>query len=328
MKDGDDPIQLLLAEQKQTLADFGVNFDNYFSEKSLHDSGAVKEAIETFKKLDATYEQDGATFFASTRFGDDKDRALVKADGDFTYFAADIAYHKNKVDRGFAELVNVLGADHHGYIARIRAAVKVLDPKVEMNVIIGQLVNLFRDGQPVRMSKRTGDMIELREVMDEIGIDAARYYLVMRKTDSHLDFDLMKAKEQSDDNPVFYVQYATARIAGILRNAAEHGATDGVTSESDGAPLDAVDCEDARDVALELAKFPETLVAIANDLEPHRIPAYLENLATVFHRYYHHNRVLGEDKAVTARRLRLIHAVRNALKTGLELIGVSAPERM
>lgn len=324
MKDGDDPAKILLAEQQKTLSAFRVGFDNYFSETSLHESGAVKDTIEMFAAKGATYEQDGATFLATTRYGDDKDRALVKADGDYTYFAADIAYHRNKVERGFAELVNVLGADHHGYVARITAAVKLMDPDVEMRVIIGQLVNLFRDGEPVRMSKRTGDMIELQEVMDEIGIDAARYYLVMRKTDSHLDFDLTQAKEQSDDNPVFYVQYATARIAGILRNAAEQG----ITAEADGAVDCPVDCGDARDVALELAKFPETLVAIASDLEPHRIPAYLENLSTVFHRYYHHNRVLGEDAAVTARRLRLIHAVRNVLKTGLGLIGVSAPERM
>lgn len=322
MSKNDDPVQLLLADQQKTLDKFRVDFDNYFSELSLRDSGYVDETIAFLKANGYTYEQDGALWFRTTDYGDDKDRVLVKSDGKYTYFAVDISYHRKKIARGYPELINVLGADHHGYVGRMNAAISIFGDNASLQIIIGQLVNLFRDGEPVRMSKRTGDMISLDEVIDEIGVDASRYFLVMRKTSTHLDFDLAEAKKQSDDNPVFYIQYASARIGGILRNAEEQGAT----YDSNAAGVN--DSPEARDVILELIKFPETVADIAEALEPHRVPQYLDGLAGAFHRFYHHHRVLGEAPEVTARRLAIVKAMQNVIRSGLGLIGVDAPERM
>ena len=319
-----DPAEILLAEQKQTLSRFRVEFDNYFSEKSLHSSNAVIESIEELKKRGVAYEQDGALWFRTTDYGDDKDRVLIKADGEYTYFCVDIAYHLNKVRRNYNELITVLGADHHGYIKRLEAAVQVFSESTKLRVLIGQLVNLFRNGEPVRMSKRTGDMIMLDEVVDEIGVDATRYYMVMRKNDTHLDFDLEIAKKQSEDNPVFYVQYAHARISGILRNAAEQVGWKG--SAIDTGTI--AECKEGRELAIELIRFPEAVIDAAEALEPHRMPQYLEGLAAVFHRFYNANRVISDNAETTKRRLILTEAMGKTLRTGLGLLGVSAPERM
>jgi arginyl-tRNA synthetase len=318
-----DPVELLLETQKKTLLSFGVDFDRYFSEKELHQGGKVKDTLEFLKKSGYGYEKEGAFWFKSTEFGDDKDRVLVKSDGEMTYFAVDIAYHRNKISRNFNELITVLGADHHGYVKRMEAAVKVLcrevDKNINLSMVIGQLVNLFRDGEPVRMSKRTGDMISLDEVIEEIGVDAGRYFLVMRKADTPLDFDMGLAKKKSDENPVFYVQYAHARISGILRN---------YSGEIKKNLLEIVDSPESRDLAVELVKFPEAVEEAAASLEPHRIPIYLENLANLFHRFYHQNRVISEDREATEKRILLIQAARNIIRKGLFLIGVDSPEKM
>ncbi len=323
-----DPVQNLLAMQKETLNRFRVDFDMYFSEKSLHQSDFVNDTIAFIKDKGLSYEQEGALWFRTTDFGDDKDRVLIKADGAYTYFAVDIAYHRNKIERRYGELINVFGADHHGYIQRLNAAVKAFSHEVILNIIIGQLVNLFREGEPVRMSKRTGDMISLDEVIDEIGVDAARYFLVMRKTDSKLDFDLAVAKEKSESNPVFYVQYAYARIQSILRKAQEEGLdTEAIParllSEEESEPASA-----AWELVKKLISFTELLVDMATQLEPHRMPQYLEDLAGGFHRFYSQYRVITEDKEATSRRLGLVKATGIVLGLGLDLIGVEAPERM
>lgn len=321
-----DPVSNILAMIQKTLGDFRVEFDNYFSEKSLHKSNYVADTLDFLKQSGVTYEKDGALWFKTTDYGDDKDRVLIKEDGAYTYFAVDIAYHRNKILRNFNELINVFGADHHGYVNRLLSAVKVFAEKekkdVVLKIIIGQLVNIFRNGIAVRMSKRTGDMISLSEVIEEIGVDAARYFLVMRKADTSFDFDLDIAKKQSDDNPVFYIQYAYARISGLLRKAKEQGA------EMDTTQTGFIDSPESHELALELIKFPEILAEIGVSLEPHRVPLYLEGLAAAFHRFYHNNRVVSDDKDLSARRLVIVQAVKNVIFTGLALIGVNAPERM
>jgi arginyl-tRNA synthetase len=318
-----NPVENILNIQKKTLSDFRVNFNNFFSEKHLHESGAVKETLEFLKKTGHCYENEGALWFKTTEFGDDKDRVLIKSDGEYTYFAVDIAYHKNKIERGFNTIVNILGADHHGYVNRLTAAVKIFSKElkrdVDFKIIIGQLVSLYRNGEPVRMSKRTGDMITLQEIIDEIGIDASRYFLVMRKADTPLEFDIEIAKKQSDENPVFYVQYAHARIAGILRNLGRQ-----INPVFGGI----IENEDARTLAVNIIRFPEICIDSAVSYEPHRITQYLENLASSFHKFYNSCRIITEDESVTSKRLALVYATKKVLATGLKLIGVSAPEKM
>ncbi|MCX7821550.1 MAG: arginine--tRNA ligase [Brevinematales bacterium] len=317
-----DPVQNLLEMQKKTLAKFRVNFDNYFSELTLHSNGEVKKTIEFLKKSGHCYELDGALWFKTTEFGDDKDRVLIKSDGEYTYFAVDIAYHKNKIERGFNTIINILGADHHGYVGRITAAIKIfakeMNKEIESKILIGQLVSLFRNGEPVRMSKRTGEMITLEEVIDEIGSDASRYFLVMRKADTPLDFDIELAKKQTEENPVFYVQYAHARISGVLRNIHNKQiVTDSI-----------IDSPEARDIAIRIIRYPEICLDAAINMEPHRITQYLEDLSAAFHRFYNQHRIITEDENTTSRRLSIILAVKNILKNGLKIIGVEAPEKM
>ncbi|MEJ5283447.1 MAG: arginine--tRNA ligase [Brevinematales bacterium] len=317
-----DPVLNLLEMQKKTLSKFRVKFDNYFSELTLHKNGEVEKTIEFLKKSGHCYELDGALWFKTTEFGDDKDRVLIKSDGEYTYFAVDIAYHKNKIERDFNTIINILGADHHGYVGRITAAIKIfakeMNKNIESKILIGQLVSLFRNGEPVRMSKRTGEMITLEEVIDEIGSDAARYFLVMRKADTPLDFDIELAKKQTEENPVFYVQYAHARISGVLRNIEK---PDFITNSI-------IDNPEARDIAIRIARYPEVCLDSAINMEPHRITQYLEDLSSAFHRFYNQHRIITEDKMLTSKRLAIILAVRNVLKNGLKLIGVEAPEKM
>jgi len=249
------------------LALFDVHFDNWFSEKSLHDSGYVDDTFNLLKEKGLIYEKDGAWWFKSTLFGDDKDRVVKRSNGEYTYFGVDIAYHRNKIERGFDRLINIWGADHHGYVKRLESAISSINTDVKFEVVIGQMVSLYRNGEPVRMSKRTGDIITLREVLDEVGKDVLRYYLVSKKVDTHIDFDIEEAKKQSEDNPVYYLQYAHARISGILRNS------QGIP-EIEGSK-DIIDTPESEEIARKLAKFPEEIVDITLSLEPQRMTTYL-----------------------------------------------------
>jgi arginyl-tRNA synthetase len=319
----------LLERQKQILEKLGTRFEQYFSETTLHEAGAVNQAIAGLKTTGHLYEKDGAWWLNSTQFGDDKDRVVVRENGVPTYLAADVAYHKDKLDRGYTRLINIWGADHHGYVPRMKAAIQALGggPNT-LQAIIGQMVNLYRDGEPVRMSKRSGELVTLEDVVEEVGADAARYFLLMRSTDTTLDFDLGLAKRESADNPVFYVQYAHARICSILRLAKEQGfpVLPAALSASD---LGLLVENDERALLLKLASYPDEVAAAALALEPFRMARFAQELATGFHQFYTNCRVLGVEKELTLARLALIVAARTVLGNVLEdILGVSAPERM
>jgi arginyl-tRNA synthetase len=313
---------ILLAEIKDDLARFGVAFDRFVSERDLHARGVLQEALATLPS-DLLYRDDGALFYRTTRFGDEKDRAVLRGTGEPTYFGGDVAHYHETVQRGFARLVNVLGADHHGYVARLRALVAGLGFAPELvHVLLVQLVNLTRGGEPVRMGKRAGEFVTLREVLDEVGPDAARFFFLLRKADSQLDFDLELAKQQSTDNPVFYVQYAHARIASVFRQAEESGVRP--VADPDVSPLGEPEVE----VLRVLGTWPDVLAAAARELEPHRVVFFLMDLAAAFHRYYNKHRVLTDDASLTQARLALLRAVRDVLRGALRIAGVQAPDRM
>lgn len=314
--------RVLLEAIKSDLDRFGVRFDHFVSERALHESGALGRALARIPP-GLLYEDDGATFFRTTDFGDEKDRALRRGTGAPTYFGGDVAHFAATLDRGFDQLVNVLGADHHGYVARLRAVVGALghDPN-SLRVLLVQMVNLTRGGEPVRMGKRAGEFVTLREVLDEVGSDAARFFFLLRKADSQLDFDLELAKKQSSDNPVFYAQYAHARIASVLRQAEAAGVV--LQDRPDLGPLGEAEVEPLK----VLGTFPDVTELAARTLEPHRIAFYALELAGAFHRYYNQHRILTEDAALTQARLALVRCLQQALRTALGLAGVSAPERM
>ncbi|MDW8051174.1 MAG: arginine--tRNA ligase [Armatimonadota bacterium] len=318
--------QQMLAEHERDLAEFGVRFDRWFSEQSLYDSGKVQETLNLLRERGYVYEHEGALWFRSTAFGDEKDRVLVRANGLPTYLAADIAYHRDKYERGYDLLINLWGADHHGYVARMRAAVAALgyDPD-RLHILIYQLVNLFRGTEPVRMSKRAGEFITLREVMDEIGTDALRFFYLLRSHDSTLDIDIELAKEQSEKNPVFYVQYAHARICSIERTAAERG-----VPMPDVATTDLSVLTHPAELALvkRLADLPDEIALAARHNAPHRLTTYALDVARAFHSFYTECRVLGAEPALQDARLLLVRATRLTLARTLGLLGVSAPERM
>lgn len=323
----------VLEHLKRVLADMGVHFDVWFSERTLHAAGAVEGAIARLRESGHVYEQDDAVWFASTAFGDDKDRVLRKSDGEYTYFAADIAYHADKYDRGFDLVIDIWGADHHGYVKRMEAAVAALGHPGKLEVIIGQMVNLLRGGELVRMSKRTGEMVTFEDLLDEVGADAARYFFLRRSTDQSLDFDIALAKEQSADNPVYYVQYAHARICSILRKAAgDEAATDmdalarALAPESTDLSMLTEDAELA--LLRHLGELPEVVEAAAAARAPHKITRYAEDLASSFHQFYTVCRVVTDDTALTAARLAVVDATRIVLEIALGLVGVSAPQRM
>jgi arginyl-tRNA synthetase len=273
-----------------------------------------------------SYEQDGALWLRTTDYGDDKDRVLIKSDGSPTYFASDVAYHMEKFDRGFNRVIDVWGADHHGYVPRMKAVVAGLGhPPEALEVLLIQMVNLLRDGQPYTMGKRSGNFITLREVVEEVGRDACRFYFLMRRSDSQLDFDLELAKRQSSDNPVYYVQYAHARVCSINRNAAEQGVH---LQESGRVDLSGLALAEELALAKQLARYPDAVVVAAQNCEPHRIVYYLQDLAAQFHSYYNRQRVLVEDAITTQARLYLLNGVRIVLANALNLLGVDAPERM
>jgi arginyl-tRNA synthetase len=321
-------VELMFGEIKRSLHDFGVDFDVFFHENDLHESGAVDHAIERLRKLGHIYEKDGATWLRTTAFGDDKDRVVIKSDGNAAYIAGDLAYYLNKRERGFDQVIIMLGADHHGYIGRMMAMCACFGdtPHENLEILIGQLVNLVKDGQPVRMSKRAGTVLTLEDLVDAVGVDAARYALTRSSADSTLDIDLDLLTSRTNDNPVFYVQYAHARIASVLRNAAELGITLG---ELDPALLSH---QREGDLLGALGEFPRVVASAAELREPHRVARYLEELAGVYHRFYDVCRVLpmGDEPATDLNRARLwlCEATRVVLENGLELLGVSAPERM
>ncbi|MEW6624627.1 MAG: arginine--tRNA ligase [Bacillota bacterium] len=315
-----------LGHIREVLAHFGVNYDVWFSEQSLHDSGMIEKVIEELKEKGYIYEKEGALWFESTRFGDEKDEVLVRSNGIPTYFAADIAYHKNKFARGFEWVINIWGADHHGHVNRMKGSMEALGYNPDqLHVIIMQLVRLFRSGEIVRMSKRTGRYITLQELVEEVGKDAARYFFVMRSADSHLDFDLDLAKSQSQENPVYYVQYAHARICSILRQAEENGISMVPVEKLDLSLLkEEVEIELTR----KIADLPGLIVGAAMALEPHRLPKYAHELAGSFHSFYTQCRVLNPDRDLEQARLALVNAVRICLRNVLTIIGIAAPERM
>lgn len=316
----------MIAQQRADLEEFGVPFDRWFSERSLHDSGVVQETVKLLTERGYTYEQEGAVWLRSTAFGDDKDRALVRSSGQPTYIAADAAYHADKFKRGWNKLINVWGADHHGYVVRTKAAIAALGyPADALDVIIYQTVRLFSGGELVMMSKRAGDVISLSELMREVGRDAARYFLLMRSHDSPLDFDLELARSQSDENPVYYVQYAHARIHAILRKAEEDGWR--VPRAAD-AHLERITEEAEIDLIKKLASWPEEVQTAAFEHEPHRLAPFAVDMARLFHKFYTDCRVLGDDRELSEARLTLVNATRIVLANLLNTMGVSAPERM
>ncbi|HHX95269.1 MAG TPA: arginine--tRNA ligase [Clostridia bacterium] len=313
-------------EIKGTLKDFGVEYDVWFSERTLHEDGSIEETLKELQEKGYIYEKEGALWFKSTLFGDSKDEVLVRANGMPTYFAADIAYHKNKFQRGFDWVINVWGADHHGHVPRMKGAIEALGYKREqLDVVIMQLVRLFSGGETLRMSKRTGQYITLRELMDEVGKDAARFFFVMRAADSHLDFDLDLAKSQSSENPVYYVQYAHARICSILRQAVAQNVP---VVRAFKVNFYCLDHPAEYDLMRKIADLPGVVKAAAETLEPHRLTHYAMELAQQFHKFYTECRVLGEDAEKQSARIVLVNVTRIVLRNVLDLIGVEAPERM
>ena len=321
-------LREMLEQQRADLRAFGVEYDEWFSEQQLHDSGAVRDAVELLKKRGWAYEAEGAIWLRSTALGDEKDRVLVRGTGAPTYLAADAAYHRNKFDRGFDKVIDIWGPDHHGYVARTKAVVAALgiDPD-RLEILIHQIVRLFKAGEMVRMSKRAGDIIPLSDLVEEVGRDAARYFFLMRKADSHLDFDIDLAKKESQDNPVYYVQYAHARVCSILRKAEAEGVALPNAATVDLAPLGH---ESERELIRRLADLPEEVSLAAETYQPHRLALYAQDLATAFHAFYDTCRVLGEGVSpeLTAARLALVGAARIVLSNTLGILGVSAPERM
>ena len=321
----DYALQEKLRYIKSTMNDFGIHYDVWFSEKKLHEAGKIEEIINYLQVHDYIYEHEGARWFKTTLFGDEKDEVLVRANGLPTYFAADIAYHKDKFERGFDWVINVWGADHHGHVARMKGAMQAIgyDPN-RLDIVLMQLVRLYRGGQIVRMSKRTGTTVSLDELIEEVGKDAARFFFVMRSPESHLDFDMELAKQQSQENPVYYVQYAHARIMSIFRQARVAGVEIPQPEQVDYTRLG----EEELQIVRKIADFPEEIAIAARNLAPHRIARYVLDLAGLFHSFYNHQRVLNEDKALQDARLILMESVRITLKNALDILGVSAPEQM
>lgn len=309
---------------KKDLTEFNVHFDNWFSETSLYENKKIDKALEQMRQRGYIFEEDGATWLRTTEFGDDKDRVLIKKDGSYTYFLPDIAYHYDKIERGYDTLINLFGADHHGYINRLKASLETfgVDSK-RLEIQVMQMVRLLQDGQEVKMSKRTGNAITLRDIMDEVGIDAARYFLTMRSPDSHFDFDMELAKSESSDNPVYYAQYAHARICSMLRQAKEAGIT-----PSRDANYALITNEKAFELLKRVADFESVIEQAAEHRAPHRITNYIQDLAAHFHKFYNAEKVLTDDIEKSRAYVAMIEAVRITLQNALTLVGVSSPEKM
>ncbi len=321
-------VAYLRREQDQDLEAFDVRFDVYYLESSLYADGRVAEVVKRLMDNGHTYEQDGALWLRTTAFGDDKDRVMRKADGSYTYFVPDIAYHLTKWERGFIRVINEQGADHHSTITRVRAGLQALDlgiPQGWPEYVLHQMVTVMRGGEEVKISKRAGSYVTLRDLIDEVGRDATRFFFVMRKPDSQLVFDIDLAKQQTLDNPVYYVQYAHARICSIFENAREKGL---VPANLASVPLDRLETTEEMLLIKALASFPEVVEGSALNFEPHRITNYLQELAGLFHSFYNKNRVVTEEPALTAARLFLLKCVAQTVRNGLAMLGIAAPERM
>lgn len=315
-----------LAALKEDLEAFNVHFDVWFSEQSLHDADAIKKACDLLTERGYLYEKDGALWLKATEHGDDKDRVVIRDNGIPTYFAADIAYHQNKFARGFEKIINLWGADHHGYIARMKAAVGALGYKPEqLEVLILQMVSLYRNGELVKMSKRTGQSVTLNELIEEVGTDAARFFFVMRSIDSQLDFDLTLAAEKSNENPVYYIQYAHARICSIMRQLEEAGIK---AVDSEKLKLNALTEASELELIKKLGEYPELIASAAKERAVHRVAHYVHDLAGLFHSFYNQCRILGVDSDVQQARIALVKAVGHVIRHALGILGVSAPERM
>ena len=316
----------ILEEIKEDLRAFGVVFESYFSEKDLYKDGGVTGLLAELEAKGFIYHDGETLWFKTTDFGDEKDRVVIRKNGEPTYFAADIAYHRNKYERGFDSLIDIWGADHHGYIPRMLASILALGyEKDSLKIILVQLVSLLREGKPVAMSTRAGEFVTLREVVDEVGRDAARYNFLMRRSDSHLDFDLDLAKKQSNENPVYYVQYAHARICSILRFGEERGYTIPAYGEAD---LSLLNLPEEIQLVKVITRFPELIEGAALSLEPHRLTFYLNDLASIFHSYYNKYKVISDDEKLSLARLFLVKAIRTVVCNALRLLGVTAPEKM
>ncbi|HOY00902.1 arginine--tRNA ligase [Zoogloea sp.] len=312
-----------LGDGREDLAEFGVTFDKWFSERSLFDTGLVEKAVTALEAAGHIYLQDGAKWFRSTAFGDEKDRVVQRENGLFTYFASDIAYHANKYERGFDRIIDIWGADHHGYIPRVKGALEALGlPPEKLDVALVQFAVLYRDGQKAAMSTRSGEFVTLRELRQEVGNDACRFFYVLRKADQHLDFDLDLAKSQSNENPVYYIQYAHARLCSVLNQ------WNGVLADLAEADLARLDNERELALCARLTAFPEIVQNAAADYAPHQIAFYLKDLAGEFHSYYNAERMLVDDEGLKLARLALAAAVRHVIRNGLRLLGVSAPDSM
>ncbi len=320
-------LNTILDDIRDDLELFGVKYDEWYSERTLMESGAVNKALERLRAAGHVYEKEGALWFRSTDFGDEKDRVVERDNGQTTYFASDIAYHMDKLERGFERVIDVWGADHHGYVPRVKAALKALgsDPS-KLDVLLVQFANLYRAGEKVQMSTRSGSFVTLRELRKEVGADAARFFYVMRKCEQHLDFDLDLAKSQSSDNPVYYVQYAHARVCSVLRQAAEKKIS--VEISEGAANLDRLTEDHELQLLKTLSRYPEVVELSAVNEEPHQLSHYLRDLANDFHTYYNAHQFLVDDEELRDARIKLILAVRQTLRNGLSLLGVSAPESM
>jgi len=319
-------LRAIIAQQRDTCRRFGLQFDTWFLESDLHVNDRLTSTLGKLEDAGAIYEKDGAKWFRSTDYGDDQDRVVVRGDGEPTYFLADVAYHESKLSRGFERAINFLGPDHHGYIVRIVAGTRALGASDDwLEVILLQQVNLLKDGKPVEMSKRAGRLVTMDELIEEVGADAAKYFFLMRKNNSHLDFDLELATKQSNENPVYYVKYAHARICSVLRNAQERGVDSETIHEKDLATLSS---QPELELLRILSDFPDCVVRTARSRELARLTGFATEVAGAFHQFYHQCKVLGDDDATTRARLALCRATRIVLANSLRLLGVSAPDRM
>lgn len=316
----------ILSSIEKDLRSFGITFDVWQSERELFASGEVDKSIEDLRLRGLVYEKDGATWFRAADFGDEKDRVIIKQDGEYTYFTSDIAYHRKKIEKRFDELINIWGADHHGYIPRVHAVIESLGyPKENLRVLLVQMVSLLRGGKPVQMSKRAGEFVTLSEVIEEVGADTTKFIFLTRRPDSHLDFDLEVAKAQSSENPVFYVQYANARINSIFSHANESGSD---TDSLHNADLSLLTTQEENRIVKKILMYPIVFEGAVFSHEPHRITYYLQELSGMFHPFYNKYRIVGDEPELTRARLALCEAVRIVLREGLGILGISAPDKM
>jgi len=319
-------LNTILKDIREDLQEFGVSYEKWFSENSLVDSGAIERAISRLKASGHLYEEKGAWWFRSTDFGDEKDRVVIRENGQATYFASDIAYHMDKLERGFDQVIDVWGADHHGYVPRVKAALQALGDDVDkLDVLLVQFAILYRGGEKAQMSTRSGEFVTLRQLREEVGNDAARFFYVLRKCEQHMDFDLDLAKSQSNDNPVYYIQYAHARVCSVLRQLDEKGIA---WQQPDEDALTLLDNEHELALISRLTRFPEVVESAALSHEPHQVAYYLRDLANDFHTYYNAHQFIVDDATLRHARIALIKATRQVISNGLGLLGVNAPEKM